>query len=226
MIILMLGAPGSGKGTHGKKICERYNLENLATGDIFRDEIKNKTELGEKANEYISRGQLVPDEITIKMVEEKLNKTPNVLLDGFPRTIKQANALEEYLKKTKNYILAVINLNVLDDDLVVRTSSRVICSNKKCGASFNTKFFPSKVDGICDVCGSELIKRADDEPETIRKRLKVYHESTEPLLEFYKEKGLFEQIEIDIYDPMVFEKTVQTVREKINRRISEKTMKG
>ena len=178
MYIIMLGAPGSGKGTIGNEICKKYNLVHLATGDIFRDEMKRQTELGKKAEEYMSQGKLVPDEITIAMVEGKLDELENVLLDGFPRTIPQAEALDKYLAKKGKNITAVINLDVPDEDIVVRTSSRVICSNKECGASYNTVFMPPKVEGICDRCGSPLIKRKDDEPETIRQRLEVYHQNT------------------------------------------------
>ena len=190
MYIIMLGAPGTGKGTIGNEICKKYNLVHLATGDIFRDEMKRKTELGMKAEEYISKGELVPDSVTIKMVEGKLDKLDNVLLDGFPRTIPQAEALNEYLNKTNKKITAVINLNVPDEDIIKRTSSRVICSNKDCGASYNTIFMPPKVEGICDICGSPLIKRKDDNPETIKERLQVYYKNTKPLIEFYEKMGL------------------------------------
>ena len=193
MYIIMLGAPGTGKGTIGNEICKKYNLVHLATGDIFRDEMKRKTELGMKAEEYISKGELVPDSVTIKMVEGKLDKLDNVLLDGFPRTIPQAEALNEYLNKTNKKITAVINLNVPDEDIIKRTSSRVICSNKDCGASYNTIFMPPKVEGICDICGSPLIKRKDDNPETIKERLQVYYKNTKPLIEFYEKMGLVPQ---------------------------------
>ena len=199
MYIIMLGAPGTGKGTIGNELCKKYNLVHLATGDIFRDEIKRETELGKKANEYISKGNLVPDEITIAMVEGKLDQLENVLLDGFPRTIPQAEALDKYLKEKNKKITAVINLKVPDEDIIKRTSSRVICSNKECGASFNTIFMPPKVEGICDVCGSPLIKRKDDEPETIKERLNVYYKNTEPLIEYYTKAGLLEGIDINIY---------------------------
>ena len=191
MYIIMLGAPGTGKGTIGNEICKHYNLMHIATGDIFRAEIKNQTELGKKANEYISKGQLVPDDVTIAMCESYLDKSDNVLLDGFPRTIHQAEALKEYLANKGKSVTAVIDLNVPDEDIVVRTSSRIICSNKECGAVFNTVFMKPKVEGICDVCGSKLIKRPDDNPDTIRKRLETYHKQTEPLIEFYEKEGIY-----------------------------------
>ena len=210
MYIIMLGAPGTGKGTIGNEICEKYNLTHLATGDIFRDEIKRETPLGKKANEYISKGELVPDEVTITMVEGKLDEMKDVLLDGFPRTIAQAEALKEYLNKNNKNITAVINLNVPDEDIIKRTSSRVICSNKECGASYNTIFMPPKVEGICDKCGSPLIKRKDDNPETIKERLNVYYKNTQPLIDYYEKEGLLESIDINIY----LENTKEVTTEK------------
>ena len=218
MYIIMLGAPGTGKGTIGNEICKKYNLVHLATGDIFRDEMKRKTELGMKAEEYISKGELVPDSVTIKMVEGKLDKLDNVLLDWFPRTIPQAKALNEYLNKTNKKITAVINLNVPDEDIIKRTSSRVICSNKDCGASYNTIFMPPKVEGICDICGSPLIKRKDDNPETIKERLQVYYKNTKPLIEFYEKMGLLESIYINIYSETTKEDTTKKAVEIIEKR--------
>ena len=218
MYIIMLGAPGTGKGTIGNELCKKYNLVHLATGDIFRDEIKRETELGKKANEYISKGNLVPDEITIAMVEGKLDQLENVLLDGFPRTIPQAEALDKYLKEKNKKITAVINLKVPDEDIIKRTSSRVICSNKECGASFNTIFMPPKVEGICDVCGSPLIKRKDDEPETIKERLNVYYKNTEPLIEYYTKAGLLEGIDINIYLEDTKERTTAAAVKIIDER--------
>ena len=202
MIIIMLGAPGSGKGTIGNKLCERYNLEHIATGDIFRDEIKRKTELGIKANEYISQGKLVPDDITIGMVENKLKESRNVCLDGFPRTIHQAEALKEFLK----------------EDLIKRTSSRIVCPNKECGASYNTIFLPPKVAGVCDVCGTKLVKRPDDEVETIKNRIAVYYENTQPLISYYEKEGLLETININIYSETTMEDTTAKAVERINAR--------
>lgn len=219
MYIIMLGAPGSGKGTIGNEICDHFNLTHLATGDIFRDEIKRKTELGVKATEYISKGLLVPDEVTIAMVEGKLEELDGVLLDGFPRTVKQADALKEYLQSKGKSITAVVELNVPDEDIVKRTSSRVICSNKSCGASFNTVFMPPKVEGICDRCGCELTTRPDDNPETIRQRLNTYHSETEPLIEYYRNQDLLEEVDINIYNPTTKEDTTKASIEKIENRL-------
>ena len=218
MYIIMLGAPGSGKGTIGNEICDKFNLVHLATGDIFRDEMKRQTELGKKAEEYISKGNLVPDEVTIAMVEGKLDKLENVLLDGFPRTIPQAEALDKYLESKGKKITAVIKLDVPDKDIITRTSSRVICSNKECGASYNTVFMPPKVEGICDRCGSPLTKRKDDNPETIKERLDVYHQNTEPLIEYYTNKGLLESIKINIYSETTKEDTTNEAVKRINNR--------
>lgn len=218
MYIIMLGAPGSGKGTIGNELCNIYNLEHLSTGDIFRDEIKRGTDLGIKANEYISKGNLVPDEITIAMVEEKLSNMGDVLLDGFPRTINQAEKLKEFLSKNNKKITAVINLSVPDEDIIKRTSSRVVCSNKECGATFNTIFMPPKVEGICDVCGSKLIVRDDDKPETIKERLNVYYKNTEPLIDFYKKEGVLEQVDIDIYSKTTKEDTTKKAESIIEKR--------
>ena len=220
MYIIMLGAPGTGKGTIGNEICKHFNLTHIATGDIFRNEIKNNTELGKKANEYISKGQLVPDEVTIAMVEKTLDDLgDNALLDGFPRTMNQAEALKKYLESKEKAITAVINLCVPDEDIVIRTSSRVICPNKACGASYNTKFMPPKVEGICDRCGSKLVKRADDNPDTIRQRIKVYYENTEPLIQFYKNEGVLEAVNINIYSPTTKEDTTAKAIEKINEHL-------
>lgn len=219
MYIIMLGAPGSGKGTIGNEICNEFGLTHLATGDIFRDEMKRQTELGKKASEYISNGQLVPDEVTVAMVEGKLDQLDGVLLDGFPRTVAQADALKSNLESKGKSITAVVELNVPDEDIVKRTSSRIICSNKECGASYNTVFMPPKVEGICDRCGSPLIKRADDNPETIRKRLDTYHKETEPLINYYKNEGLLERVDINIYSETTKEDTTRASIEKIKTRI-------
>lgn len=220
MYIIMLGAPGSGKGTIGSEICNHFGLKHIATGDIFRNEIKKQSELGKKASEYISKGMLVPDEVTIAMVETTIKDLDNVLLDGFPRTPEQAEALKTFTSENDKKLTAVINLNVPDEDIVTRTSSRVICPNKGCGAAFNTVFMPPKVEGVCDKCGTNLIKRDDDNPETIRQRLEIYHEQTEPLLEYYRKENLLETIEIDIYLKDIKERTSKEAIRRINERNS------
>lgn len=221
MYIVMLGAPGTGKGTIGKGIAQKYNLTQLSTGNMFREEIKKNSELGQKANEYISQGKLVPDEITIKMVESILNKMDNLLLDGFPRTIAQAEKLKEILNKNGKNLTAVIDLQVPDEDIIKRTASRVVCSNKECGASFNTIFMPPKEEGICDFCGSKLIVRDDDKPETTRKRLDTYYKDTEPLITYYKNEGLLEEININIYSPTTKEDTTNKAISIIDNKLSK-----
>ena len=219
MYVIMLGAPGTGKGTIGEDICKEFGFEHIATGDIFRDEINHQTELGKEAERYLKEGSLVPDDLTIKIIESKLEKTQNGVLDGFPRTINQAEKLKEFLNNNNNNILAVIELNVPDEDLIKRTSSRVVCSNKNCRTSYNTMFLKPKVEGICDICGSELVRRHDDEPDTIKERLKIYHNTTEKLIEYYEKEKLLIPIKIDIYDPETREKTkakaIEGVRERI-----------
>lgn len=219
MYIIMLGAPGTGKGTIGSELCDKFNLTHLSTGDIFREEIKNQTELGKLADTYMSNGKLVPDEITVEMVEHKLDKLEGVLLDGFPRTISQAESFKKYLQSKDKKVNIVINLDIPDEDIIKRTSRRVVCSNKECKASFNTIFMPPKIEGICDKCGSKLIKRADDNPETIKQRLDVYHEETEPLISYYINEGLLENIEIDIYSPTTKEDTTNKAIEEVKKRM-------
>lgn len=153
------------------------------------------------------------------MVEGKLDQLEGVLLDGFPRTVHQADALKEYLSSKGKAITAVVDLEVPDEDIVKRTTSRVICTNKQCGASFNTVFMPPKVEGICDRCGSELTTRADDNEETIRKRLETYHGETEPLIQYYKNEGLLEEVNINIYSPSTKEDTTKASIEKIESRV-------
>lgn len=220
MYIIMLGAPGTGKGTIGAEICKHYNLVHVATGDIFRNEMKNHTELGKKAEEYISKGQLVPDEITIAMCEKTLDGLEGgALLDGFPRTINQAESLKKYLNEKGKQVTTVINLCVPDEDIIKRTSSRIICPNKECGASYNTIFMPPKVEGICDKCGSTLVKRKDDNPETIKQRLEVYYKNTAPLIEYYKNENLLESVDINIYSATTKEDTTAKSIAKIEEHL-------
>lgn len=219
MYIIMLGAPGTGKGTIGAEICKHYNLKHIATGDMFRDEIKRQTELGIKAQEYMGEGKLVPDEITIEMLKNRIKDLDGALLDGFPRTVPQAEALREYLGSKGERITTVVNLIVPDEDLIRRTSSRIVCPNKECGAAYNEVFMPPKVPGICDKCGAKLVKRPDDIPETIRQRIKVYYEETEPLIDFYNEENVVESVNINIYSPTTKEDTTAKAIAKINNHL-------
>lgn len=194
--IILLGAPGAGKGTNAKKICAKLNIPHISTGDMFREAIKNKTPLGELANSYISQGLLVPDEVTIGLVKERLSKDDckeGFLLDGFPRTIPQAEALEEIGTELKRPVNYVINIVVPENVLVERITGRRVC--KSCGAPYHVKNMPPKVDGVCDLCGGELIQRKDDNIETLKARLDEYHNNTTPLVKFYANANLLHEVD-------------------------------
>lgn len=194
--IILLGAPGAGKGTNAKKICAKLNIPHISTGDMFREAIKNKTPLGELANSYISQGLLVPDEVTIGLVKERLSKDDckeGFLLDGFPRTIPQAEALEEIGAELKRPVNYVINIVVPENVLVERITGRRVC--KSCGAPYHVKNMPPKVDGVCDLCGGELMQRKDDNIETLKARLDEYHNNTTPLVKFYANANLLHEVD-------------------------------
>lgn len=193
MILIMLGAPGTGKGTVAGVLQEKLGIKQISTGDIFRENIKNKTELGELAGKYMAEGKLVPDDVTIRIVEErlKLDDVKNgAILDGFPRTIYQAERLQEILKSRNEEVNCVINLTTPEDEIIERVVNRRVCSNTQCGAVYNIKLSPSKVEGICDKCGSKIVTRKDDNVETIKSRLNAYLEQTSPLVDYYNQKGL------------------------------------
>lgn len=192
MIIIMLGAQGTGKGTVAGLISKETGFPQISTGDIFRQNIKDKTELGIEADKYISKGNLVPDEITVPMVTNRLSDKDaenGAILDGFPRTIDQAKKLDEILAKSGKKVDLVINLTTPREELIDRMITRRVCP--KCKATFNTKLHPPKVDGICDNCGESLVQREDDSnPEAISRRLEIYEEKTSPLVEYYKERNV------------------------------------
>ena len=194
MYIIMLGAPGSGKGTLAKELSKEYNLVHISTGDIFRENIKKQTELGKEADKYISNGLLVPDEITVPMVEDRLtwdDAKNGVILDGFPRTIEQAKKLDEILNAKGEKIDLVINLVTPKEEIIDRMLTRRVCTNPDCKATYNVKLHPPIKEGICDKCGSPLKQRDDDSnPEAIKRRLEIYEEKTSPLVEYYKNKGV------------------------------------
>lgn len=193
MYIVMLGAPGSGKGTTAKILAKRTNHPHISTGDMFREQIKNETELGKLAQSYMEKGQLVPDSVTIDIVRDRLNQadTQNgVILDGFPRTAKQAEELDKILADQGKKIDLVPELQIPDEVIIERILNRVTCSNKECGAIYNTKFKPSKVEGVCDVCGAKLVNRVDDNEETIKERLNTYYKNAEEIITYYKQKGV------------------------------------
>ena len=183
MRIIMLGAPGAGKGTQAKKIAAKYGIPHISTGDIFRANIKEGTELGKKAKTYMDQGLLVPDELVVDLVVDRLQQEDaqkGYVLDGFPRTIPQAESLDEALKKVNSKIDYAIDVDVPDENIINRMSGRRACV--KCGATYHLMYAPTKVEGICDACGDKLILRDDDKPETVKKRLNVYHEQTQPLI--------------------------------------------
>lgn len=196
MKIIMLGAPGAGKGTQAKMLAEKYGIPHISTGDIFRANIKNGTELGKKAKAYMDQGMLVPDELTVDLVIDRVQKDDCVkgyILDGFPRTIPQAEALTKALSGRGEKIDAAVDVEVPDEAIVTRMSGRRACV--KCGATYHIVYNPTKTEGICDACGDALILREDDKPETVQKRLTVYHEQTQPLIDYYKTLGVL--VEVD-----------------------------
>lgn len=199
MIIIMLGAPGTGKGTVAEMLAENLKLPQISTGDIFRKAISEKTPLGIEADKYISQGNLVPDELTIKIVEERLKEddTKNgVILDGFPRTENQAKVLEDFLEEQGKKVDIAINLTTPEEEIIERIVNRRICSNQDCKAVYNITLSPSKVEGICDKCGSKLTQRKDDNEETIRNRLNTYYATSQPIIEFYKERNILYPAEV------------------------------
>ena len=193
---IMLGAPGAGKGTQAKLISEEYNIPHISTGDIFRENIKNGTELGKKAKEYMDKGLLVPDELTCDLVVDRISKDDaanGYILDGFPRTIAQANVLTEALEKRGEAIDYAIDIDVADEFIIKRMSGRRACLS--CGATYHVEFAPPAKEGICDNCGKELVLRDDDKPETVKKRLEVYHSQTQPLIEYYSKAGVLHKFD-------------------------------
>ena len=210
MKIVMLGAPGAGKGTQAKMIAEKYTIPHISTGDIFRANIKEGTPLGLEAKSYMDQGKLVPDELTVKILLDRVAKDDcknGYVLDGFPRTIPQANVLKEALAKQNDKIDFAINVDVPDENIVRRMSGRRACVT--CGATYHIEHVPTKKEGICDKCGSALILRDDDKPDTVLNRLKVYHDQTQPLIDFYNNEGILKEVDgtIDVKD--VFESIVK-----------------
>ena len=196
MKIIMLGAPGAGKGTQAKMIAEKYQIPHISTGDIFRANIKNGTELGMEAKKYMDQGQLVPDELTVKILLDRVANDDcknGYVLDGFPRTIPQALVLDKALTELGEKIDYAIDVEVPDGNIVKRMSGRRACL--ACGATYHIEHIPPKTEGICDVCGQELVLREDDKPETVLNRLQVYHKQTQPLIDFYTEKGVMKAVD-------------------------------
>ncbi len=216
MIIIMLGAPGTGKGTVASILTEKLNIPQVSTGDIFRKHIKEKTELGKLAESYISKGELVPDDVTIGLIENRMEEPDvqnGIILDGFPRTVKQAEELDKLLAQKGKKVDMVINLTTPEDEIVERIVNRRICSNSDCKTVYNLVLNPPKVEGVCDKCGSELIQRKDDTIETVKSRLDSYFKQTSPLVEYYEKQG-------NLYSALV-SKTVN----KLGKDVAEDVMK-
>lgn len=196
MKIIMLGAPGAGKGTQADKICDKYNIPHISTGDIFRANIKNNTELGKKAKSFMDQGLLVPDELVVDLVVDRVKADDcknGYVLDGFPRTIPQAEALDAALEANGEKVDYAINVEVPDENIINRMSGRRACLT--CGATYHVVHIPTKVEGICDKCGAELVLRDDDKPETVKKRLDVYHAQTQPLIDYYTDKKVLKEVD-------------------------------
>ncbi|MCL2864161.1 MAG: adenylate kinase [Lachnospiraceae bacterium] len=196
MKIIMLGAPGAGKGTQAKKIAEKYHIPHISTGDIFRANIKNGTELGKKAKAFMDQGLLVPDELVVDLVADRLAQVDcadGCVLDGFPRTIPQAEALTKALAGMGQKVDFAINVEVPDENIITRMAGRRACVG--CGATYHLKYAPTKTGDICDTCSGELILREDDKPETVKKRLEIYHEQTQPLIDYYTKEGIIKEVD-------------------------------
>ena len=215
MKIIMLGAPGAGKGTQAKKIAAKYEIPHISTGDIFRANIKNGTELGKKAKTYMDQGLLVPDELVVDLVVDRVNQddcTKGYVLDGFPKTIPQAEALDAALEKMGQKIDYAIDVDVPDENIINRMSGRRACVD--CGATYHIVYAPTKKENICDNCGGGLILRDDDKPETVKKRLDVYHEQTQPLIDYYTKAGALRTVDGTIDIDEVFAAIVKILEDK------------
>ncbi|MDO4619605.1 MAG: adenylate kinase [Lachnospiraceae bacterium] len=214
MRLIMLGAPGAGKGTQAVRVADRFGIPHISTGDIFRANIKNGTELGKKAKSFMDAGKLVPDELVCDLVADRISKEDcekGFILDGFPRTIPQAEALDAAVEKLGTKIDYAVDIEVPDENIIERMGGRRTCPG--CGASYHIKYIPTKKEGICDVCGSAIIQREDDKPETVKTRLEVYHAQTQPLIDYYSAKGVL--AEVDGTQPMdtVFAQIVEKLGE-------------
>jgi adenylate kinase len=210
--IILLGPPGAGKGTQARRLSERYGLPVIATGDIFREQIAQETPLGLQAKEFYDRGEYVPDELTTRMVFERLDR-PDVregfILDGYPRTVPQAQSLERRLAQKGTLLSAVLNFKISDAVAVKRLMARLVCPN--CKRTYNTEFKPPRVEGVCDVCGHDLTNRADDDEATILRRLEVYHRETKPLVLYFWERGLLRDIDAEAPEVVVADRTIEAI---------------
>jgi adenylate kinase len=210
--VVLLGPPGAGKGTQGRHLAERFRVPVIATGDIFRRNVADQTELGMRAKAYLDAGELVPDDVTTQMVMQAIDESPEgFVLDGFPRTIPQAEALEGELDRRGTPLSAALALDLDEDTAVARIAGRRTCA--KCQRSYHLVFDPPRVPGVCDVCGGSLVQRTDEDEETVRRRLEVYRESTAPLLDFYAARGLLREIDASASEAEVTDRAVEALRE-------------
>lgn len=212
MRIVLLGPPGAGKGTQAKRLAERYEIEHIATGDIFRRNVRSGTALGKVAKTYMDAGELVPDDVTVRMVAVALRDAPRgYVLDGFPRTVAQSRTLEDELTASGRPLPVALAFAIDDGDAVKRIAGRRTCA--RCQRSYNVAFDPPRTPGVCDVCGGELMQRPDDDEQTVRRRIEVYHQSTEPLLEFYGKRGRLKEIDASGTEEQVAELAARALDE-------------
>ena len=220
MYIVMLGKPGSGKGTVGRMLSESLGITHISSGELFRNYIKKAGEIGTLIEEYVNKGMLVPDELTIKLVEKRLNEDDcknGAILDGFPRNIPQAEELDKYLEAKNSKIDMAVELNLSDEDIIKRIITRRICPNPKCREVYNLDFKKPEVDGICDKCGTKLIQRDDDKEETILERLKTYHESSEQLVKYYKSHDLLYKVKLNQHSKKTSEDVANDIEELLKK---------
>ena len=220
MYIVLLGKPGSGKGTVGKMLSEYLNIVHISSGELFRSYIKKAGEIGKQIDAYTSKGNLVPDELAIKLVEKRLSETDckeGVILDGFPRTVMQAEELDKFLKSKGNKIDIAVELELSDKDIIDRIVKRRMCSNIHCREIYNLEFKKPKQEGICDKCGSKLIQREDDKIETVKQRLKTYHETSAKLVDYYKDKDLLYEVKLNIHSGKTSEDVAREVEDYLNK---------
>ena len=216
MIIIMLGAPASGKGSVAEILSKEFEIPAISSGDIFRKYISEGTEIGKRANEYMTKGELVPDDLTVELITERLNEDDvkeGLILDGFPRTVNQAKVLDEMLSKEGKKIDIVVNLETPEEEILERITNRRICKNSDCKAIYNTVLHPSKVEGICDKCGSKLVEREDDKIENVKVRLREYRNRTKPLIDFYRKKKLLVNIDASQPADVIFEEISKILEE-------------
>lgn len=220
MIIIMLGAPGTGKGTVGNLLANKINIPHISSGEIFRKYINDDNEIGKEVREYVAEGKLVPDELTIKILEKRLTEKDTIngcILDGYPRTVKQAESLDNLLKKQNRKVKVAVNLSLSDDEIVDRISKRRTCPNVDCREIYNLDFKRPKKDNVCDKCGSQLIIRQDDNEDTIRKRLENYHNISENLIEFYKTKDILYTVKLNNESNTVSSDIAQEIEEYLKK---------